>query len=205
MARLQQKKQAAVTTGSAKSSGLPCAMVLRLLRALPGDHCLVATVVRERFRGLSACFGAPGPHDFAVRVSIVRPRDMHALDATRVHRIPHPRFVTIGRNAPLHRGGTVRMMLVIWVNRQKHRPATDWHDGQFSHGAYARTARRAKSAGERLVLLPAPRVAVGARRAMLALRGRGWLRKLLLSFGHRTCRDTPRPLPAPRAARGGRG
>src|SRR6202030_62623 len=68
----------------------------------------------KRFRGLSACFGAPGPHDFAVRVSIVRPRDMHALDATRVHRIPHPRFVTIGRNAPLHRGGTVRMMLVIW-------------------------------------------------------------------------------------------
>ena|ERR1700726_2493823 len=143
MARLQQKKQAAVTTGSAKSSGLPCAMVLRLLRALPGDHCLVATVVRERFRGLSACFGAPGPHDFAVRVSIVRPRDMHALDATRVHRIPHPRFVTIGRNAPLHRGGTVRMMLVIWGKRQQPGPATDWHDGQFSHGGCADSARLA--------------------------------------------------------------
>jgi hypothetical protein len=28
MARLQQKKQAAVTTGSAKSTGIPCAMVL---------------------------------------------------------------------------------------------------------------------------------------------------------------------------------
>jgi len=28
MARLQQKKQAAVTTGSARSTGIPCAMVL---------------------------------------------------------------------------------------------------------------------------------------------------------------------------------
>jgi hypothetical protein len=28
MARLQQEKQAAVTTGSARSSGIPCAMVL---------------------------------------------------------------------------------------------------------------------------------------------------------------------------------
>jgi hypothetical protein len=30
MARLQKSKQAAVTTGSAKSSGIPCAMVLTL-------------------------------------------------------------------------------------------------------------------------------------------------------------------------------
>jgi hypothetical protein len=34
MARLQIKKQAAVTTGSAKSTGLPCAMVLTLIFAL---------------------------------------------------------------------------------------------------------------------------------------------------------------------------
>jgi hypothetical protein len=140
MARLQQKKQAAVTTGSAKSSGLPCAMVLRLLRALPGDHRLVATVVRERIRRLSACFGAPGPHDFAVRVSIVRPRDMRALDATRVHRIPHPRFVTIGRNAPLHRGGTARMMLVIWGNGQQPGPRQIGTTGNFRMGG-VRTAR----------------------------------------------------------------
>jgi hypothetical protein len=35
MARLQEKKQAAVTTGSAKSSGIPCAMVLRLIACSP--------------------------------------------------------------------------------------------------------------------------------------------------------------------------
>jgi hypothetical protein len=47
MARLQQKKQAAVTTGSAGSSGIPCAMVLTLIRDLPGVHDLLVTVVCE--------------------------------------------------------------------------------------------------------------------------------------------------------------
>jgi hypothetical protein len=42
MARLQQKTQAAVTTGSAGSTDIPCAMVLTLLRALPGVHDLVS-------------------------------------------------------------------------------------------------------------------------------------------------------------------
>jgi len=31
----------------AGQSGLPCAMVLRLIRDLPGDHSLVATVARK--------------------------------------------------------------------------------------------------------------------------------------------------------------
>jgi hypothetical protein len=51
--------------------GIPCAMALRLIRALPGDHRLVATVIGEDagsiIANLDACFGAPGPHDFAVR------------------------------------------------------------------------------------------------------------------------------------------
>ena len=42
MARLQTKKQAAVTTGSAGSTGIPCAMVLRLIRVLPGVPGLLA-------------------------------------------------------------------------------------------------------------------------------------------------------------------
>jgi hypothetical protein len=41
MARLQKSKQAAVTPGSAKSSGIPCAMVLTLIRALPGARALL--------------------------------------------------------------------------------------------------------------------------------------------------------------------
>jgi hypothetical protein len=52
------------------------------LRALLGDHCLVATVVRRIVpRELSACFGAPEPHDFAVRRNIIRPRACCAPDA----------------------------------------------------------------------------------------------------------------------------
>ena len=49
---------------------------------------MVATVVRGRFRGLSACFGAPGPHDFAVRVSLARLATLPASTASR------PAFVT---------------------------------------------------------------------------------------------------------------
>src|SRR5262245_44939715 len=44
MARLQQKKQAAVTTGSAGSTGIPRATVLRLIRALLGVPGLIVTV-----------------------------------------------------------------------------------------------------------------------------------------------------------------
>ena len=38
MARLQQRTQAAVTTGSAETTGIPRAMVLTLIRDLPGDR-----------------------------------------------------------------------------------------------------------------------------------------------------------------------
>jgi hypothetical protein len=44
MARLQQRKQAAVTTGTPQHHGIPCAMVLRLIRDLPGVPGLIATV-----------------------------------------------------------------------------------------------------------------------------------------------------------------
>jgi hypothetical protein len=197
MARLQQKKQAAVTTGSAKSSGLPCAMVLRFPARSPRGPGSLAPVIPEKLapqeRGTSV--GAPGPHAFSVRVGIVRPRATRALRHYRVHRIPHPRFVTIGRNAPLHRGGTAPMMLVIWGKQQQQEPATDWHDGQFSHGAYARSARRAKSAGERLVLLPSPRAAVGRGW------GWGWLRILSLPKQAPNLPSHPPPPTSPRHAR----
>ena len=75
MARLQNKKQAAVTTGSAKSSGIPCAMVLRLIRDLPGEPGFLAPIIaRLVTTRLGASVGAPGPHDFAVRFGAVRLR-----------------------------------------------------------------------------------------------------------------------------------
>src|ERR1041385_7094882 len=74
MARLQQKTQAAVTTGLAGSTGIPCAMVLRLIRDLPGGPGLIAPVALEGNRppGLDASVGASGPRDFAVRTFIAR-------------------------------------------------------------------------------------------------------------------------------------
>jgi hypothetical protein len=47
MARQQQKKLAAVTTGSAKSSGIPCAMVLTLISGSPWEPGFLAPITRE--------------------------------------------------------------------------------------------------------------------------------------------------------------
>jgi hypothetical protein len=44
MARLQQKKQAAVTTGQAGTTGIPCAMVLTAASRFPGVPGLLATI-----------------------------------------------------------------------------------------------------------------------------------------------------------------
>jgi hypothetical protein len=63
--------------------------------------------------------------------------------ACRGHRIPAPRFVTIGRNAPLHRGGMAWSIVVICPTRQARGCAADWHDGQLAHGWRAGIARRA--------------------------------------------------------------
>ena len=72
------KKQAAVTTGSAGSTGIPRATVLTVSFVLfpvtmPGCHRHPRDA--KHHRDLSACVGAPEPHDFAVRCSIIRPRN----------------------------------------------------------------------------------------------------------------------------------
>ncbi len=78
-----------------------------VLRALLGDHCLVATVISGSFRSFSACIGAPGPHDFAVRNHTTSPsaktllvRAMLRFNALRPsHPIPNVRD---DREAPLY-------------------------------------------------------------------------------------------------------
>jgi hypothetical protein len=106
MARLQQKKQAAVTTGSAETTGIPRAMVLRLLRVLPGAPGFLATVtsaMREHRRQFDTSVGVSGPRDLTVRIDAVRRRDNHAATSTRP---PHPAspFVTTAKR-PSYRGG----------------------------------------------------------------------------------------------------
>ncbi len=106
------------------------------LRALPGDHCLVATVAREtreRLHDLSACVGAPEPHDFAVRCSIIRPRKKLRLTLPRPsHPIPNVRD---DREPPLY------------GERDKRKEATDLGVRSIAAGR-DRLARRANYADE---------------------------------------------------------
>jgi hypothetical protein len=72
MARLQQRKQAAVTTGTSRTSGLPCAMFdgLYVISSGTGFLAPVISAMRKHRRRFSASTGAPGPHDFAVRIRL---------------------------------------------------------------------------------------------------------------------------------------
>jgi hypothetical protein len=67
----------------------PARMVLRLIRALPGDQTLLSpSVVRLMEPGnLSASLGAPGPHDFAVRERLTpQPRDEPGTGSSQLRR-----------------------------------------------------------------------------------------------------------------------
>jgi len=68
MARLQQSKQAAVTTGKAGAAGIPCAMVLRLIARSPRSAGLDSL----RRRGLVTCglIPASGDQDHAPSPSV---------------------------------------------------------------------------------------------------------------------------------------
>jgi hypothetical protein len=95
------------------TAGLPCTVVYGLLRALLGEPDFVVTVIsamRMHRRQLSAGHGAPGPHGFAVRITVVRPATML--------RPPHPALnVRDDAYAP-HRGGMGENMRVICPTAQ---------------------------------------------------------------------------------------
>jgi hypothetical protein len=68
MARQQQKTQAAVTTGLAGSTGIPCAMVLTAYGALSSASGLDSRRrPAQRRAELDPSVGESGPHAFAVR------------------------------------------------------------------------------------------------------------------------------------------
>jgi hypothetical protein len=86
-----------------------------VLRAPRGPGFL-APVANRSFRSLGISVGIPGPHDFAVRVDITRPRKDCALISSRP---PHPasRFVTIA-HTPLMPRRDGRSMHLIWEQSQ---------------------------------------------------------------------------------------
>jgi hypothetical protein len=61
--------------------------------------------------------------------------------AVRVHRIPHPTFVTTAKRPSCGRG-TRESMPVICPTAQLYAPATNWHDGQITCCAENRVKRK---------------------------------------------------------------
>jgi hypothetical protein len=117
-------------------SGLSCAVVYGLY-ALPGEPTF-ATVAGHDAPGivanLSACMGAPGPHDFA------RPRTRRSSVSTFASTASPPRACD-DRDAPLlleagWARGYFRFTEISRVPR-----AADWHDEQFADGWYAGRGR----------------------------------------------------------------
>ena len=74
MVRVQQKKHAAEPQVQADHPAFPARWLYGLYVIFPVTG-LVATVACGSSRKLSACIGAPEPHDFAVRCDIIRPRN----------------------------------------------------------------------------------------------------------------------------------
>ena len=75
-----------------RHSGIPCAMVLRLIRALPGERrFLPPSSARHLAARLDATVAAPGPHDFAVRCERSRPASKARLTPQRPSQ-PAPTF-----------------------------------------------------------------------------------------------------------------
>ena len=97
------KESAHEHTGQRRTSDIPCAMALRLIRGLPGEPMLCChRRPSEALASLAldASIGASGPHDFAVRFRAYR-QGASASTATR------PTFVTMA-DAPLSGTGWVR-------------------------------------------------------------------------------------------------
>src|SRR5690242_7240868 len=90
--RAMKKARKQVTTGTPKRSGIPCTMVLRLIRALLGVPGLIASVARGIVHELDPSVGRSGPRDFAIRG-----QRHSSVDVTLVHRIPLPTLVTIAK------------------------------------------------------------------------------------------------------------
>jgi hypothetical protein len=98
--------------GHTGSPGIPRAMVLTVsfgLSPVIGLSC--HRHLRDISRKLDAGVETSGPHDFAVRVSTVRPR-RHPRPS---HPAPHVRD---DRETPLRGHGTAGDMEVIWVKRE---------------------------------------------------------------------------------------
>jgi len=91
-----RKKARGRTTGTGGSSGLPCAMALRLIRDLPGDHAWLPPSSARRVSVFANLTPASERQDHTTSPSAQPPLVAQKLrPAMCVHRIPLPTSVTI--------------------------------------------------------------------------------------------------------------
>src|ERR1700754_150172 len=89
-----------------RASGLPCAMVLRLIRGLPGEPSSIATVTSQiSLQSLAPASGARTPR-------LRRPLELRSSVATLASTASHRAFVTT-RDPPLSSGETGRLLVLI--------------------------------------------------------------------------------------------
>jgi hypothetical protein len=111
MARVQQKSTRQNHRLS-RSSGIPCAMALRLIRALPGAPGFLATISQQRARARCAGHQRRGVETTRFRRAqqLVRPHDQDHAATHCAHRIPRSTSVTVAKrpsceretNQPIH-------------------------------------------------------------------------------------------------------
>jgi hypothetical protein len=100
---------------AAGTTGIPCAMVYGLWRALPGVRAFLVTVARGIItRGLDPGIGGSGPHAFAVRFSFTR----RVKPSRPSH--PAPRFVTIAKRLCSGRGTAQDIHLILSSEKAKY-------------------------------------------------------------------------------------
>jgi hypothetical protein len=100
------KKHAAEPQVRAGTPGLPCAMVLRLIRDLPGESGLCC------HRCLASSRKAQHLHRGARTTRLHRPHHAVRLTTQRGHRIPLPTFVTIAKRPSCGCGTRGRMVVI---------------------------------------------------------------------------------------------
>jgi hypothetical protein len=102
-----------------KKTGIPRAMVGRLIRALRGDRLDCPRVAQRSRIARGASTGTPGPHDFAAVKAL---RSSGA--SSHGHRFPASRVVTIGRTSLLPRRDAHRQSQIPKKRKLNFRAAT---------------------------------------------------------------------------------
>jgi hypothetical protein len=113
---VQQKSTGVSNQGYTASTGIPCTMVLRLIRDLPGDHACLPPSSADRSAHLAP---ASERQDHAISPSagsLIR-RARNCACGYRVHRIPLPTSVTTAKR-PSCGNGTATNVNLIWGLRE---------------------------------------------------------------------------------------